>query len=108
MTELGVSQHEELLPEERKLLQHVLVLNERSIAFSEEEQGTFRQDYFTDYVIPTVNHEPWIEKNIPLAQGHKDELIRLLKEKIKARVYENATTAYQSKWFHVKKINGGI
>ena len=108
MDSLGIEDHEELLPEEKKLLQHVIVLNEHSIAFDEAERGTFKNTYFSDYVIPTVNHEPWIEKNIPLPQGHKDEIIQLLKEKIKAGVYESAQTPYRSKWFCVKKKDGGL
>jgi RNase H-like domain found in reverse transcriptase/Integrase zinc binding domain len=108
MDELAIDKHKELLPEEKKLLQHIIQINERSIAFDENERGTFRRDYFSDYIIPTIEHEPWIEKNIPLPQGYKDELIRLLKEKIKAGVYERATTAYRSKWFYVKKKDGGL
>jgi len=108
MKMLGIDEHEELLPEERKLLQYVLCINERSIAFDEDERGTFRSDYFSDYIIPTVQHEPWIEKNFLLHQGHRDELINLLKEKIKAGVYERASTPYRSKWFYVKKKDGGL
>ena len=107
MDELAIDKHEELLLEERKL-QHVIQINERSIAFDENERGTFRRDYFSDYIIPTIEHEPWIEKNIPLPQGYRDELIRLLKEKINAGVYERATTAYRSRWFYVKKKDGGL
>ena len=108
MASLGIEDHDELWPEERCLLQHVLLLNERSIAFDENERGTFRQDYFSDYVIPTIDHEPWIEKNIPLHQGNRDQLINLLKEKIKAGVYERSQTPYRSKWFYVKKKDGGL
>ena len=108
MKKLAIEQHEELWPEERKLLQYVLCTNERSIAFDESERGTFRRDYFSDYIIPTIPHEPWSEKNISLPPGYRDELIRMLKEKIKAGVYESATTAYRSKWFYVKKKDGGL
>ena len=108
ITALGIDDHNELLPEEKKLLQHVILLNERSIAFSEDERGTFKDTYFSDYIIPTVDHEPWIEKNIPIALSYKDEIIRLLKEKVKAGVYEPTVTAYRSKWFCVKKKDGGL
>ena len=108
MEDLAIDQHKELLPEEQKLLQHVIQINERSIAFHEDERGTFRKDYFSDYIIPTVDHEPWIEKNIPLPQGYKDKLIKLLKEKIKAGVYEPAYAPHRSKWFYVKKKDGGL
>ena len=108
MASLAIEEHDELLPEEKKLLQHIILLNERSIAFSEDERGTFKDTYFSDYIIPTVEHEPWIEKNIPIAHSYRDEIIRLLKEKVKAGVYEPTTTAYRSKWFCVKKKDGGL
>ena len=108
MEQLGIEKHEELWPEEQRLLQHVLRLNERSIAFDEYERGTFRRDYFSDYVIPTIEHKPWTEKNILIAQSHKDEVMRLLKEKVKAGVYERAHTSYRSKWFYVMKKDGGL
>ena len=108
MESLGIATHDELWPEERKLLQHVICLNIRSIAFDESERGTFRSDYFSDYIIPTVEHEPWTEKNIPLPLAHKDEIIKLLQEKIKAGVYESAYTSYRSKWFTVNKKDGGL
>ena len=108
MEELKIHNHEELWPEERKLLQHVIRINERSIAFDENERGTFRSDYFSDYIIPTAEHEPWIEKNIPLPQGRKNEIIQVLKEKIKAGVYESANSSYRSRWFSVAKKDKGI
>ena len=108
MEALNLSNHEELWSEERKLLQHVVRTNERSIAFDEDERGTFRNDYFSDYIIPTVEHEPWIEKNISLPQGRKNEIIRVLKEKIRAGVYESANSSYRSRWFSVGKKDKGI
>ena len=108
MESLNIHNHEELWPEERKLLQHVIRLNERSIAFDEDERGTFRSDYFSDYIIPTVEHEPWIEKNITLPQGRKNEIIKVLKEKINAGVYESACSSYRSRWFSVAKKDKGI
>ena len=108
MASLGIDKRHELLPDEKKLLQYVIVMNERSIAFSEDERGTFRKDYFSDYVMPTVDHHPWTEKNIPLPNGYYDEIIQLLKDKIRAGVYERANTAYRSRWFWVAKKDGGI
>ena len=108
MDALAIDQNEELSSEERKLLKHVLLLNERSIAFSEEERGTFRRDYFSDYIIPVIDHKPWTDKNIPIPLSHKDEIIKVLKDKIKAGVYESTQTVYRSKWFPVKKKEGGL
>src|SRR5262245_6779990 len=54
-----------LWPEEEKLVKHILVLNEKALAFEDYERGTLREDYFSPYIIPTVEHVPWEFKNIP-------------------------------------------
>ena len=108
MDSLNIDENSNLWPEEKKLLKHVLVTNERSIAFDEYERGTFRRDYFSDYKMPVVDHQPWEDKNIPLPAGYRDEIIRLLKEKMYAGVYEGAQSSYRSRWFCVKKKNGEL
>jgi len=108
MDKLGIDENEEMSEGEKRLLKHILVLNERSIAFEEIERGTFRRDYFSDYQIPVTEHEPWVDKNIPLPPGHREEIIRLLKEKIEAGVYEEAQSSYRSRWFCVQKKNGEL
>ena len=108
MNAIDIDSNPDLLPEEKKLLKHIIVLNERGVAFSENERGTFRSDYFSDYKMPVIDHQPWQDKNIPLPQGYKDEIIKLLKEKADAGVYEEAQSSYRSRWFCVKKKNGGL
>jgi transposase InsO family protein len=108
ITDLGIDLRSELLPEEKRLLKHVLVVNQRSIAFAEQERGTFRRDYFSDYKMPVVDHLPWQDKNMPIPHGYYDEIIRLLKEKIDHGVYEEAQSSYRSRWFCVKKKNGEL
>ena len=108
MNSLAIDTNADLMPEERKLLKHILVTNERSIAFDEQERGTFRSDYFTDYKMPVIDHLPWQDKNMPIPHGYRDEIIRLLKEKIDAGVYEEAQSSYRSRWFCVKKKNGDL
>ena len=108
MASLEIDQNSELWSEEKKLLRHIIVLNEGSIAFNEQERGTFRRDYFSDYKMPVVEHLPWQDKNMPIPQGYRDEIIRLLKEKVDATVYEEAQSSYRSRWFCVKKKNGEL
>jgi hypothetical protein len=96
-----------LWPEEEKLFLHILHLNEEVIAFDEIERGTLREDYFSPYIIPTVPHVPWEFKNIPIPPGIKDEVLKLLKEKIAAGVYEPSQASYRSPWFAVKKKEAG-
>lgn len=108
MDSLAIDENPDMLEEEKKLLKHILVLNSRGIAFVEKERGTFRQDYFTDYQIPVTAHVPWMDKNIPLPPGHRDEIIRMLKEKMDGGVYEKAQSSYRSRWFCVQKKTGDL
>ena len=64
-----------LWPEEEKLFQHILRLNEKALAFEEGQRGTFREDYFTPYIIPVIPHEPWEFANIPIPPGIKEKVI---------------------------------
>ena len=41
-----------LWPEELKLLQHILLLNESGLAWTEDEKGRFRNDYFSPVLEP--------------------------------------------------------
>ena len=108
MDKLDIDANPDLWEEEKRLLKHILVLNERSIAFTENERGTFRQDYFSDYQIPVTSHVPWMDKNMTLPPGHREKIIKLLKEKIEAGVYEKAQSSYRSRWFCVSKKNGEL
>jgi len=108
MDKLDIDGNPDMTEEEKRLLKHVLVLNERSIAFTEKERGTFRRDYFSDYRIPVTPHVPWEDRNISLPTGHHAEIIQMLKEKIDAGVYEKTQSSYRSRWFCVKKKNGEL
>lgn len=103
---MNLNKYDFLWPEEVKLFKHVLKLNEAAIAFDESEKGRFRDDYFSPYVISVVEHEPWAEKNIPIPEGIKDEVIEIIKAKIASGVYEPSQASYRSRWFCVKKPNG--
>jgi len=97
-----------LWPEEEKLFAQVMVQNEKALAFEETDRGTLREDYFSPYVMPTVPHTAWEEKNIPIPPGIKDKVIELLKHKMDAGVYEHCQSAYRSKWFCVLKKSGKL
>jgi hypothetical protein len=97
-----------LWPEEEKLFKHIMVLNEQTLAFVQTDRGTFKESYFSDYIIPTVPHVPWIFKNIPIPPGVKEEVMELLKEKIDAGVYEACQSSYRSRWFCVPKKSGKL
>ena len=58
-----------LWDEEIKLAFEVLKNNEEALAWDDSEKGRFRDDYFDPIVIPTIEHEPWALRNIPIPHG---------------------------------------
>ena len=63
-------------------------LQEEGFAWNAEEAGMFRKDFFPPVKFPVLPHEPWVEKNIPIAPGNFAEVCRILKSKIDSGTYE--------------------
>ena len=97
-----------LWPEEEKLFSHILQIHQNAFVFEDRQRGTFREDYFSPYIIPVIEHEPWAFPNIPIPPGIRDRVIELLKEKIEAGVYEPSQSSYRSRWFCVLKKSGKL
>ncbi|MGH7240654.1 MAG: hypothetical protein ACREHG_11460 [Candidatus Saccharimonadales bacterium] len=94
MNGLELNKYKFLWPEEVKLFQYVLQLNEDALAFDESKKGKLKDEYFSPYVIPVIEHEPWVEKNIPISAGIRDEVIEIIKAKIASGVYEPSQASY--------------
>ena len=47
-----------LLPEERKLIHHFMMLQNQGFAWEDSERGRFREDFFPPIDIPVVPHKP--------------------------------------------------
>ena len=56
---LLIDEEEWLQLEEIKLFQHIMVLNQDTLAFEEDQRGTFKESYFSSYIIPVEPHTPW-------------------------------------------------
>lgn len=97
-----------LLPEEEKLFLDIFRMNERALAFTDDERGTFSEEYFSPYIYPTVDHIPWEQKNIPIPPGMRDKVISELKKQMAAGAYEPSQSSYRSRWFCVAKKDGNI
>lgn len=108
LTEMNINPDGFLWPEEEKLFQQILQRNQHTLVFEEEERGTFREEYFSPYIIPTIPHIPWAFANIPIPPGLRDKVVDLLKDKIAAGVYEPSQSSYRSRWFCVLKKNGKL
>jgi hypothetical protein len=76
---LKINSDDFLWPEEEKLLTMAFTNNEKALAFDESERGTLRSDYFTDYIIPVVEHVPWANRQIPIPPGLLPKVIDSLK-----------------------------
>jgi len=85
-----------------------MTLNEEALCFEEAERGTFKEPYFSPYIIPTIPHIPWEYRNIPIPPGIRDKVIEVFKNKISAGVYESCQSAYRSRWFCVLKKSGKL
>ena len=47
-----------LLPEERKLMHHFMMMFEHGFAWDESQKGSFREDFFPPIKIPVIPHVP--------------------------------------------------
>jgi len=97
-----------LWPEEERLFKQIMLLNKEAIAFEDAERGTFKESYFSPYIVPTVPHTPWEYHNIPIAPGLREKVMEVLRLKIDAGVYERSSSSYRSQWFVVLKKNGKL
>ena len=95
-----------LWPEERKLVHHVIMEQEKAFAWDDSERGSFRTDFFPPIKMPVVEHTPWVYRNIPLPAGIYDEVCKLVQKKLDAGVYEPSNASYRSRWFTVAKKDG--
>ena len=95
-----------LLEEERKLMHNYMMLHEKNFAWEDSERGTLRHDFFPPVEIPTVEHEVWVERTIPIPRGQLEEFCKVIKKKIDAGVYEPSNASYRSKFFGVLKKDG--
>lgn len=81
-------------PEEEKLFEHIMKLNEGAIAFEDIERGTLKESYFPPYIIPTIPHAPWEHKNRSIPPGLLDKVLEILKPKMDADVYEQSQSSF--------------
>jgi len=100
---MAVNKNGFLWSEEEKLVHHMILIHETAFAWDETEKGKFSEDYFDPVVIPTVEHVPWVLKNIPIPPGIYDQVVELIKNKISSGVYEASNSSYRSRWFCVLK-----
>ena len=95
-----------LWPDKCHPLHHFMMLHQDAFAWDDSKQGHFRKDLFLPVDIPVVPHKPWVQHNIPIPPGIYDDVCKLIKRKIDARVFEPSNSSYCSHWFCVAKKDG--
>ena len=97
-----------LQEEEVKLLKWAVSRGSQALSWTAEERGKFSSKYFDPAVIPTIPHEPWQEKNRPIVPGAREEVRRIVKDRMDTGVYEHANSSYRSNIFPVPKHDGSL
>ena len=98
--------HESIWPKERLLILWLVAAHSEAFAWTEEERGTFLYDFFPPVHIPTLDHIPWVEKNIPIPPALLPQVIEILREKQRVGVIEPTNSPYRGRWFCVVKKDG--
>ena len=95
-----------LWPEEWKLMHQFMRIHQDGFAWSDDERGHFREDFFPPIEMLTISHKPWVVKNLPIPPGIYDQICKEIKRKINAGVFELSNSSYRSQWFGVAKKDG--
>ena len=85
-----------LWPEEEKLVHYLIKAHEKAFAWDETEKGKFSNEYFDPVVIPTIEHIPWVLRNIPIPPGIHNRVVEIIKDKISSGIYEPSNSSYRS------------
>ncbi|KIY60866.1 hypothetical protein CYLTODRAFT_482146 [Cylindrobasidium torrendii FP15055 ss-10] len=63
-----------------------------AFAWTDEEGGQFKEEFFPPVKIAVQEHVPWVLKNIPIPPGIMDEVCKQLKEKMDAGILEPSSS----------------
>ena len=66
----------------------------------------FREDFFPPVNILVIPHKLWIQCNILIPPGLYEQLCKVVKQKLDARVFEPFNSSYWSRWFCILKKDG--
>lgn len=89
---------------EMDLVHHMLSIHESTVAWNDEERGTFKEEFFPPVRFPVKpGHKVWVERNIPIPPGQLDEVCKVLRASIAANIYEPSNGPYRTKYFGVLK-----
>jgi hypothetical protein len=82
-----------LSEEEFHLLADVVKLREKVLAFGPEERGLLKREIGQPYKIPTIPHEPWQIRPIPIPAAIQGAFMELVKERVRTGLYEQTNSS---------------
>lgn len=88
------------------LMAHVVDTRQLAFAFTFAEKGIFKQEYYPDYEIPTIEHTPWQQPPIRIPKALEDAVRAELYEQKDAGRFEDTTSSYRGSLFAVAKKGG--
>ncbi|KIK53945.1 hypothetical protein GYMLUDRAFT_249979 [Collybiopsis luxurians FD-317 M1] len=102
----SVHDHEFLWPDEMVAVHHLMMLHERAFAWTEQEKGQLKQEYFPPVEMPVIEDVPWRVPALPIPPGLMDQVVEIVREKIRMGIYEPSSSSYRTRWFAVVKKDG--
>ncbi|KAK6206862.1 putative gag-pol poly protein [Colletotrichum tabaci] len=95
-----------LLEREKKLLTEVLKAREGALAWEFPHCGSLHPSVAPPQTIKTVPHKAWQAKSIPIPRALEDDVITILKDRIRKGILEQSHAAYRNPFFLVRKKDG--
>jgi hypothetical protein len=83
-----------------------MLAHNSGFAWSEEERGSFKTDFFPPVNFPVVPYTLWMECNFPIPPGIYEDVCAILHKKLAAGIYEPSNSSYRSQWFCILMKDG--
>ena len=98
---------DEITAEERLLFEEMLLNREKAIAFDWKECGQVHEDVSPPIVIKTVPHKAWQSPGIACPKVLREQMMEMLRDRLKRGVLERCYGPYRNPWFLVSKKTPG-
>lgn len=108
MSEMLVGVDGSLTEQEKEEFFRVLKKNDKALAFTDAERGRIDPAVVPPAQIRTIPHVPWNQAPPRYSQKEEEEIVEIIKEKMRAHVAEFSNSQYASRWFVLRKKNGSL
>lgn len=99
---------EDFTDAEKEMFLHMFRNRIKALAWEFSEMGQIIDEVAPPQEIRTVPHEPFQSRSIPIPHALKDDVIKILKDRIDRGILEESHASYRNKWFLVMKKDGKL